>query len=233
MELSPTAYVILGMVSRTPRSGYEIKALVDNSTRFFWAASYGQIYPELKRLSETGLVEGLRRAAGRSQADGLRDHRGRPRRVEGLAAAAPRDLGDARRRPAQAVLRRDARRPRRRSRSCGRCASGASSVAEQLRAMEPEAIEKDDPLPLMVLQGGIEFSQWFADWCDRMETRLLEPAPRGARPDVRLARPPRRRPRPPDRPDRDRRSSSSPAPPAARSPTGSTPTAPMTRRPSR
>ena len=58
MELSPTAYVILGMVSRTPHSGYEIKALVDNSTRFFWAASYGQIYPELKRLAEAGLVEG-------------------------------------------------------------------------------------------------------------------------------------------------------------------------------
>ena len=59
MELSATAYVILGMVSREPRSGYEIKALVDNSTRFFWAASYGQIYPELKRLSAAGLVKGL------------------------------------------------------------------------------------------------------------------------------------------------------------------------------
>ena len=47
------------MVSREPRSGYEIKALVDDTTRFFWAASYGQIYPELKRLSELGLVEGI------------------------------------------------------------------------------------------------------------------------------------------------------------------------------
>src|SRR6476646_9654904 len=59
MELSPTAYVILGMVSREPRSGYEIKTLVDDSTRFFWAASYGQTYPELKRLAKAGLVEGL------------------------------------------------------------------------------------------------------------------------------------------------------------------------------
>ena len=59
MELSPTAYVILGMVRDGPRSGYEIKALVDGTTRFFWAASYGQIYPELKRLSEAGLVEGV------------------------------------------------------------------------------------------------------------------------------------------------------------------------------
>ncbi|HWJ43279.1 MAG TPA: PadR family transcriptional regulator, partial [Solirubrobacterales bacterium] len=57
-HLSPTAYVILGFVRGEPRSGYEIKALVDNSTRFFWAASYGQIYPDLKRLSEAGLIVG-------------------------------------------------------------------------------------------------------------------------------------------------------------------------------
>ena len=40
------------------RTGYEIKSLVDVSTRFFWAASYGQIYPELARLEELGLVRG-------------------------------------------------------------------------------------------------------------------------------------------------------------------------------
>src|SRR4051812_11111626 len=57
-QLSATAYVILGMLRGGPKSGYEIKALVDNSTRFFWAASYGQIYPELKRLAEAGLVVG-------------------------------------------------------------------------------------------------------------------------------------------------------------------------------
>ena len=59
MELSPTAHVILGTLGWRPMSGYEIKSVVDKSTRFFWAASYGQIYPELKRLSETGLVQGI------------------------------------------------------------------------------------------------------------------------------------------------------------------------------
>jgi hypothetical protein len=39
VDLTATAYVILGMVSREARSGYEIKAMVDNSTRFFWAAA--------------------------------------------------------------------------------------------------------------------------------------------------------------------------------------------------
>src|SRR5215218_594672 len=58
MELSPTSRAILGVLGLGPRSGYEIKSLVDGSTRFFWAASYGQIYPELRRLAEAGLVEG-------------------------------------------------------------------------------------------------------------------------------------------------------------------------------
>ena len=58
MELSKTSYVILGMLRLGRRTGYEIKSLVDVSTRFFWAASYGQIYPELKRLESAGLIEG-------------------------------------------------------------------------------------------------------------------------------------------------------------------------------
>ena len=56
--LNPTAYVILGMLKLGRRTGYDIKKLVDASTRFFWATSYGQIYPEFKRLEEAGLIEG-------------------------------------------------------------------------------------------------------------------------------------------------------------------------------
>ena len=57
-DLGKTAYVILGMLKLGRRTGYEIKSLVDVSTRFFWAASYGQIYPELARLEKLGLVKG-------------------------------------------------------------------------------------------------------------------------------------------------------------------------------
>jgi DNA-binding PadR family transcriptional regulator len=38
------------------RTGYDIKQKIEISTRFFWGASYGQIYPELKRLERAGLV---------------------------------------------------------------------------------------------------------------------------------------------------------------------------------
>ena len=91
-----------------------------------------------------------------------------------------------------------------------------------------------DPFPLIVLQGGIEFNEWFADWCERMEaqTPRLRSRRKGAA-DVRRPRPPRRRPRPPRRRSSRSPSSCSPARSAARSPTASTPTAPTTRRPRR
>lgn len=50
--------MILGLLQLGPRSGYDIKTFVDRSVRFFWAASYGQIYPELRRLHDEGLISG-------------------------------------------------------------------------------------------------------------------------------------------------------------------------------
>src|SRR5512133_4027220 len=76
MKQTAVTPVILGFLSLGPRSGYDIKTVVDRSTRFFWAASYGQIYPELRRLEEEGLVEGEDRPNG-----------GRSRRVYRLTPA--------------------------------------------------------------------------------------------------------------------------------------------------
>jgi DNA-binding PadR family transcriptional regulator len=176
-ELSSTAYVILGMVSKEPRSGYEIKAVVDNSTRFFWAASYGQIYPELKRLSEAGLVAGIDSPTG-----------GRKRTVYEITADGEEELKAWLRQPPRTyemreegllklffanVLPRDEAVEVLRAMRAHRLA-----VAKQLHALEPQKAEKqEDPFPLMVLRGGIEFTEWFADWCERMETQILDSAP--------------------------------------------------------
>jgi DNA-binding PadR family transcriptional regulator len=176
MDLSPTAYVILGMVRHEPRSGYEIKAVVDNTTRFFWAASYGQIYPELKRLSEAGLVEGIDASTGDRKrtryaitADGeaeLKDWLRRPPEVAEMREEGLLKLFFAGvLKPAEVV---ETLRAMRRVRT---------ELAERLHAMEPEKAEKlDDPYPLMVLRAGIEFNEWFAEWCERMEAQLLAPA---------------------------------------------------------
>lgn len=55
-SLTPTAKVILGFLRLGARTGYDIKRVTELSVRLFWGASYGQIYPELRRLEEAGLV---------------------------------------------------------------------------------------------------------------------------------------------------------------------------------
>jgi DNA-binding PadR family transcriptional regulator len=176
MELSPTAYVILGMVSREPRSGYEIKALVDDTTRFFWAASYGQIYPELKRLSEAGLVEGHDEPRGE-----------RRRTVYAITADGEDELKSWLRRPPETFEMREEGllklffagvvAPEEAAQILRAMGSYRRGLVERLRAIEPRAEEKrdeaGDPYPLMVLQSGIEFNEWFAGWCERMEAGLL------------------------------------------------------------
>ncbi|HEX4215728.1 MAG TPA: helix-turn-helix transcriptional regulator [Candidatus Dormibacteraeota bacterium] len=57
MELSNTGYLVLGALRERPRSGYDIKQLADKAIRLFWAVSFGQLYPELKHLSDAGLIE--------------------------------------------------------------------------------------------------------------------------------------------------------------------------------
>lgn len=56
MRLKPSSYLILGMLNLGLETGYEVKRTVDRSTRFFWAASLAQVYPELAALEEGGYV---------------------------------------------------------------------------------------------------------------------------------------------------------------------------------
>jgi PadR family transcriptional regulator AphA len=59
MRVNATRYVILGLLADGPMSGYDVKRLVDRRLRFFWSESYGQIYPQLKRLAADGWAEQL------------------------------------------------------------------------------------------------------------------------------------------------------------------------------
>src|ERR1700724_3684580 len=55
-QLNQTARVLLGMIAEGHGTGYAIKAEIERSTRLYWGASVGGIYPELRRLREAGLV---------------------------------------------------------------------------------------------------------------------------------------------------------------------------------
>jgi len=182
MDLSATAYVILGMVSREPRSGYEIKAAVDGSTRFFWAASYGQIYPELKRLAEAGLIEGVKAPTG-----------GRKRNVFSITPAGLSELRDWLRLPPETAEMREegllklffsgVLPPEDAIATLRAMREQRLDLVERLRGIEQgkasraaedgDPLPQADPYPLMVLRSGIEFNEWFAGWCERMESQLL------------------------------------------------------------
>lgn len=60
-----TQWVILGLLSHEPLSGYDIRQRIDEAIGFFWRESYGQIYPVLARLRRRGLVR--RSAAARGK----------------------------------------------------------------------------------------------------------------------------------------------------------------------
>jgi DNA-binding PadR family transcriptional regulator len=169
MELSPTAYVILGMLGWRPMSGYEVKSIVDKSTRFFWAASYGQIYPELRRLSDAGLIEGKPSPQG-----------GRKRNVYRLTAAGRRELRSWLQTEPEIYEVRDEGLLKLffAAATNGESAPGtldAMRRAHEERVERLKAVEAEGPpagFAYLVLSHGIEFHQWLAGWCERTKATL-------------------------------------------------------------
>jgi PadR family transcriptional regulator AphA len=165
MELSATAKVILGMLAQRPRSGYEIKSLVDHSTRYFWAASYGQIYPELRRLADAGLIEGTDSPTG-----------GRQRTIYELTRAGRQALDEWHEQPAEVLEYRDeamlklffagAVAPERASEIARHRSEQSLEIADALRAVEEQAEGKDQPA-YTVLRFGIDLNEFIADWFER------------------------------------------------------------------
>jgi PadR family transcriptional regulator AphA len=64
VKLRPSAYLMMGLIRLGARSGYAIKKTADISTRFFWPTSLAQVYPELARLEEAGLLSRSEDPAG-------------------------------------------------------------------------------------------------------------------------------------------------------------------------
>jgi DNA-binding PadR family transcriptional regulator len=161
---------VLGLLSLGPRSGYDIKTVVDRSTRFFWAASYGQIYPELRRLEEEGLIEGEDASNG---ARGRRTYRlteagEEALRVWLLGSTTTIELRD------ESLLRlffADAL-PREQALELleGR-KRGHEEYVEVLRAIDARP-GTDPEFVDLVLRWGIEFNEWGAKWCQQQLKRL-------------------------------------------------------------
>ncbi|ERI93681.1 transcriptional regulator, PadR family [Clostridiales bacterium oral taxon 876 str. F0540] len=55
--MKKTRYVLLGLLQEEELSGYEMKKAIDIRMSFFWQESFGQIYPELNKMIEEGLID--------------------------------------------------------------------------------------------------------------------------------------------------------------------------------
>ena len=169
-ELTPPAYVVLGMLRLGSRSGYEIKRAVELSIRFFWTISQAQIYPSLERLEQDGLVRGRSEPRGR-----------RPRRLyeiteageaaleAWLTSAQPlpfelRDIGLVKLFFADALGREDALK------LLGAIRRRSAERVATLREIEPAAelaASEQNAYPLLTLRMGIAFHQAMIDVCDQ------------------------------------------------------------------
>src|SRR5947209_10337698 len=165
--LSPTARVILGMVGIGKTSGYDIKQLVDRSTRFFWAASYGQIYPELRRLEEAGLLRSREEPTG-----------GRSRTVYELTEAGRATLdewldgdeglvGEMRDEGMLKLFFSDLAGPERQRELLRQMADAYRRKLDALEKLEPVRSG-----PRLTLEFGQGVTRWMLEWCAQTEQRL-------------------------------------------------------------
>jgi PadR family transcriptional regulator, regulatory protein AphA len=186
-ELTPPAYVVLGMVRLGARSGYEIKQTVEQSIRFFWTISPVQIYPSLVQLEEAGLI------AGRADPQGKRRRRtyeitpaGEIALREWLRRAEPmpfelRDIGLVK------LFFADALNPAEARELLSAVTRRSEDRIATLQAIEPIATaaeEEGNVYPLLTLRMGLAYHQAMVDVCQDFAHKLqacrngTDPAPR-------------------------------------------------------
>ncbi len=175
MEPTAVTWVLLGLIALGARTGYDVKRAVDASIRHFWAASYGQIYPELKRLEDAGWIE------GKDDPRGARSRRvytitpagktalrswlgGRETRIEMRDESLLRlFFADTLRREEALGLLRGRR-------------EGYRQMHEYLRSLDDGRGPGARPFVDLVYRWAVDYCEWGMEWCERQERRLQRAA---------------------------------------------------------
>ena len=192
MSENRTRYAVLGALTVEPMSGYDLKRFFEQGVSFFWAESYGQIYPILKQLKAEGLVVD---AAGTSDGAPRAGTQAHPRRTvyaitpagrEALARwlAEPAEPQAARRleillklffaRQGGALGAEAARRLVADFRA-HHTALLATYAATEARLRAEHAAHPDLPFWLLTLSYGEHVSRALVAWCDEAARTLATP----------------------------------------------------------
>ena len=163
------------MLDHGMETGYAIKRRVDVSTRFFWAASLAQIYPELAALEKGGFVVSANEPHGR-----------RPRKLYRLTekgGAALRNWLLSERIPDiefrdEGLLRlffADTLKPEEALDLVKRLRVRAEELERDFRAdILPLAQAGSARFPLIVAREGADYYTWRAAWFRRIEAELAD-----------------------------------------------------------
>ena len=189
--LGPNAALLLGMIRIGKRTGYDIKRLVDVSTRFFWAASHAQIYPELKRLETAGLVRSREEPQG-----------GRPRTVYSLTAEGERALHQWLTDHSSLILEQRNEALLKFFFADALTTAEAVELVRAMRAKHEAALDRirkatppydrERRFGYLTWRYGLALNGWVIDWCKEMERELAEgPASERARGNEDVAAPAR------------------------------------------
>jgi DNA-binding PadR family transcriptional regulator len=175
MRLKPSSYLLLGMLNRGIKTGYAIKRTVDLSTRFFWAASLAQVYPELAALEGDAYIVGTDEPHGQ-----------RPRKTYRLTEKGQAALREWLRRERvpdfefrdEGLLRlffADAVTPEEALELVRRLRVRAEQIDRDFRAeILPIAEGASGRFPLIVAREGADYFAWRAAWFRKIETELTE-----------------------------------------------------------
>jgi PadR family transcriptional regulator, regulatory protein AphA len=172
MEPTAVTWAVLGLLALQPMSGYDIKSTVDRSIRNFWAASYGQIYPELKRLEAAGWIAGEDAPSG-----------GRTRRIYALTADGRGALRAWLHGTETRVELRDESLLRLffadtlpRDEALGLLAARGRGYAEMLATLRAIPASDEFPFVDLVRRWGVDYCEWGVEWCARQQRRLRRTA---------------------------------------------------------
>ena len=180
-ELTNTGRVILGMVAEGHATGYAVKAEIERSTRFYWGASIGGIYPELRRLQELGFLTRTHDPRGEAPRHAYRlTSAGRQALLHWLAE--PHEHVVEMRNEGLLKLRfAGLLPPAQRVAVVSRMRAAHAQRIQQLEA-RLEAGHFDDPFHKLTIEYGLGWNRWARDWCDGVLAVLAKPKRLAARP---------------------------------------------------
>ena len=181
-----TRWVILGMLSAAPMSGYGLRKAIAGSVGHFWQESFGQLYPALRHLAAEGLVEG--RATRGGPGRGGATYHVTPAGRAALAAwlAVPPALEPQRNELLLKVFFAGAVPPEVTARNLERVAAALRAelaaleeIAAKLEAPEGK-LHPDAPYWRLTLEFGLDFMHMALAWIQRTQAVLARRGRRSA-----------------------------------------------------